>query len=113
PDFIDPYCNKLTGIWTGLFALCAALVAGCALFASQATWSLVAGVLVYLLMIALQLVEYVVRKLWFRHYSRGPLDPLFARFFPAEDTPEGRRSLAHILEMRARLAAQAQEAKGR
>ena len=107
PDFIDPYCNTLTGIWAGLFALCAVAVVGCALLASREAWSVVAGIGVYALMATLQSVEYFVRKLWFRHYSRGLLDPLFARFFPAEATSAGRRSLAYITEMRARLAAEA------
>jgi uncharacterized membrane protein len=102
PDFIDPYCNKLTAIWAGVFAASALLVAGSALAAPLESWTFVSGAAIYAGMAALQAVEYVVRKLWFRNYKSGPLDRVLARWFPAEATARGRRSVAYIREMRAR-----------
>ena len=44
--------------------------------------------------------EVVVRKIWFRHYTGGTMDRLFARAFPPERTANGRRSLDYA-ELRA------------
>ncbi|HBZ69916.1 MAG TPA: hypothetical protein DEP35_09345 [Deltaproteobacteria bacterium] len=104
PDFIDPYCRKLTLVWCGVFAVNLALIGAFALTGRSDAWAWYAGVLSYLFMAAVQGVEFVVRKVWFRHYGRGPLDRLFARLFPSERTPQGRRSLAYIQKMRARIA---------
>ncbi len=104
PDFIDPYCRKLTLVWCGVFAVNLACISAFALTGRSDAWAWYAGVLSYLFMTVVQVVEFVVRKIWFRHYGRGPLDPLFKRLFPSENTPQGRRSLAHIQKMRARIA---------
>ena len=50
-------------------------------------------------------VEYVVRKVHFRYYHGGPLDGLFEALFPAENTPQGRRSAESIRRAREDLAA--------
>jgi len=42
-------------------------------------------------------VEFLVRKTWFRYYFHGGwFDRVWAKLFPAEATPEGRRSMQHI-----------------
>jgi len=104
PDFIDPYCRKLTLVWCGVFAVNLAFIGAFALTGRSDAWAWYAGVLSYLFMAVVQAVEFVVRKVWFRHYGRGPLDRLFARLLPSENTAQGRRSLAHIQKMRARIA---------
>jgi len=104
PDFIDPYCRKLTLVWCGVFAVNAAGISGFALAGRYDAWAWYSGAFSYFFMAAFQAIEFVVRKLWFRHYGRGPLDRVFARLFPSENTPRGRRSLAYIQQMRARLA---------
>jgi uncharacterized membrane protein len=104
PDFIDPYCRKLTLVWCGVFALNMAFIAGFALTGREDAWTWYAGVFSYLLMAVFQGLEFLVRKVWFRHYGRGPLDRVFARLFPSEKTATGRRSLAYIQKMRARIA---------
>jgi uncharacterized membrane protein len=104
PDFIDPYCRKLTLVWCGVFAVNLLCIGAFALAGRSELWAWYAGVLSYLFMAVVQGVEFVVRKVWFRHYGRGLLDRLFARLFPSENTPVGRRSLAYIQQMRARIA---------
>ena len=104
PDFIDPYCRKLTVVWCGVFAVNLGLIAAFALTGREDAWRWYAGVFSYLFMLLFQTLEFLVRKIWFRHYGRGPLDRVFARLFPSENTSTGRRSLAHIQKMRARIA---------
>jgi uncharacterized membrane protein len=104
PDFIDPYCRKLTMVWCGVFAVNLTLIAAFALTGREGAWTWYAGVFSYLFMGLFQTLEFLVRKIWFRHYGRGPLDRVFARLFPPENTPTGRRSLAYIQKMRARIA---------
>lgn len=104
PDFIDPYCRKLTLVWCGVFAVNMTLLSAFALTGRYDAWAWYAGAFSYLFMAVVQGLEFVVRKVWFRHYGRGPLDRLFERFFPPENTPVGRRSLAYIQRMRARIA---------
>jgi len=104
PDFIDPYCRKLTVVWCGVFAVNVACISAFALAGRYDAWAWYAGAFSYLFMAVVQAVEFVVRKAWFRHYGRGPLDRVFERIFPSKNTPAGRRSLAYIQHMRARIA---------
>ena len=92
-----------TLVWCGLFAVNMTFIAAFALTGREDAWTWYAGAFSYLLMAAFQGLEFVVRKVWFRHYGRGPLDRVFARLFPSENTPTGRRSLAYIQKMRARI----------
>jgi len=97
PDFIRPYCRKLTGLWAIFFAASAILAAVLALTGNRSAWELFTGRLVYALMIGATVVEFLVRKTWFRYYFHGGwFDRIWAKLFPAEATPEGRRSMQHI-----------------
>ena len=49
------------------------------------------------------LVDWCVRKWWFRYFGPGPLDQLLKRVLPPENTAAGRRSLDYIRRMRAEL----------
>lgn len=95
PAFTLPYCRKVTILWCVFFAVNAALIGILALYGSLEWWALYTGLVFYLVLAALQVLEFVVRKLWFRYYPGGFGDRLFARWFPPERTANGRRSLAY------------------
>lgn len=95
PDFTLPYCRRVTQIWCGFFAANAIVVCALALAAPLAWWAVYSGLLFYGLLGALLAGEFVFRKLWFRYYTQGAADVVFARLFPAERTERGRRSLAY------------------
>jgi uncharacterized membrane protein len=116
PAFIRPYCQRLTVVWAGLFAM-SALVTACFAIGGYAEahrawteWQF------WTLLGAFSAVEFLWRKAWFRYFGRGPLDRLLARLFPPEATERGRRSQAYLLRMRTELARLAeierQNAKG-
>jgi uncharacterized membrane protein len=97
PDFIRPYCRKVTGLWAIFFAASAVVAAAFVLAENRSWWEFFTGKLVFGLMIAVSLVEFLVRKTWFRYYFHGGwFDRLWGRLFPPENTPEGRRSMQHI-----------------
>jgi len=108
PDFVLPYCRKVTIVWCGFFVANASCVVALALLADVEWWALYTGLVSYVLMGLLFAGEVVVRKLWFRRYADTPLDRAFAALFPAERTANGRRSLAWVAEVRARAASGAQ-----
>ncbi len=103
PAFIEPFCRKSTIVWASLFAVNALVIASLAASGPLRAWKLYSGVGAYLLLGAWALAEFLIRKLWFRNYTRAWYDRLLAWAFPAENTPEGRRSLAYIREMRRKL----------
>ncbi len=97
PDFIRPYCRKLTALWALFFAAIAIVAAALALAGKRSEWELFTGRLVYALMLVVSGVEFLVRKTWFRYYFHGGwFDRVWAKLFPPEATPEGRRSMQHI-----------------
>lgn len=102
PPFTFRYCRRVTIVWCGFLGLNAIGVAGLALFGPVAWWAAYTGLVFYLLLGLLLGTEFCFRKLWFRYYGDGPTDRLLARFFPAEQTANGRRSLAYVELRRAR-----------
>ncbi len=102
PDFCLPYCRKVTLVWCAFMLLNAIVVGVLAFRAPLEWWTLYAGFVFYFLMAALLGIEAIVRKLWFRYYSDSLVDRLFARFFPAANTANGRRSLAYVAAREAR-----------
>jgi len=110
PDFVRGYCRKVTALWALFFALAAAMIAVLAWVAGPVVWRRAAGSGLYSAMAVLTFVEFLVRKTWFRHYFHGgPIDRLWSRLFPAERTPQGRRSLAYIARYREQQAAAARQ----
>ncbi len=109
PEFIAGYCRGLTRAWAWLLLSSALAVAALALAGSREGWLAASSWGVPALLAACAGGEFLFRKWWFRYYfSGGPLDRLFARFFPAEATERGRRSQAYIQcyrEERARAGA--------
>jgi uncharacterized membrane protein len=94
PEFLAPYCRRLTAVWCGFFAGNAVLTAALAAAAPLEWWALYCGGVFYVLFGMLMGGEYVFRKGWFRYYEEGWTDRAWARVFPAERTANGRRSLA-------------------
>ncbi len=76
------YCRKLTIVWSLFFAVNGVACAALALFAPLAWWTLYTGLLSYLALGALVVVEYVVRKARFRTYGPALVDRALARVFP-------------------------------
>lgn len=96
PDFTLPYCRRVTALWCAFLAANAGLVALLATAAPLAWWALYTGPGFYVLLSILLGAEYCVRKWWFRYYGDGFVDRILARRFPAEETANGRRSLAYV-----------------
>jgi uncharacterized membrane protein len=109
PDFIDGYCRVLTRVWCAVFLGNAIAIAALALWQPLESWRLYAERLAFAPMLALGIVEFFFRKWWFRAYTTRPFDRLLSRLMPPENTERGRRSLAFIREMRARIEAGQEE----
>jgi len=61
-----PYCRAVTRVWCGFFVVNAFVAAGLAIAAPVTWWALYTGVLAYVAMAALFVVEYAVRRIRFR-----------------------------------------------
>jgi uncharacterized membrane protein len=107
PDFIGPYCRKVTLLWAAFLGVSAAVLAVLAVTAPLEWWEAYTLRVVVPLCAVGSLAEYLVRKTWFRYYPYGgPIDRLFCRFFPASGTEAGRRSQAYIEARRRELGAE-------
>jgi uncharacterized membrane protein len=112
PDFIGPYCRRLTLAWSAFLLANALAFAALALAAPLGWWHAYTRWGVYALMLALGAAEFVFRKAWFRYYPYGgPVDRVFAALFPSQNTAAGRRSHAYIVEMRRKLLREAARAE--
>jgi uncharacterized membrane protein len=108
PPFIRDYCRVVTLLWAAFFAASAAIIGWLAFAASERAWLTYTSRTVWLVMAVLSVIEFFVRKTWFRYYFRGgPFERLWSKLFPAERTARGRRSLAYIEEYRAQLTRRA------
>jgi len=96
PDFTLPYCRKVTIAWCVFLTANTACAAFLAFRGPLEWWALYTGLIFYLLLGALLGGEFLLRKLWFRHYGEGVADRILARVFPADRTDNGRRSLAYV-----------------
>ena len=99
PDFVGPYCRKLTSAWAWFFAGHGAALAVLALAAPMAWWEAYSAWVMLPSLLLFAVVEYLIRKTAFRYYPYGgPIDRFFSFWFPAEATEMGRRSQAYIEE---------------
>ncbi len=98
PDFLLPYCRKVTWMWCGFFALNATVATVLALHAPDEDWAWYTGFVAYVAVGLLAAGEYVFHKTRFRFYEDGPADRLWRRLFPPERTELGRRTVAWQLE---------------
>jgi uncharacterized membrane protein len=104
PDFIGPYCRKSTLVWCAFFVANAALIAWLALSGRVAAWQAWTRWQMFVVIGALSLVDFLVRKWWFRYYYHNNwFDRLWSRIFPAENTAMGRRSMEFIRAKRKEL----------
>jgi len=103
PDFIGPYCRVATAGFALLFALQAAVLVGLAWRPPAAGWGLVSSLAIWMPPLVASVLEWAVRKAWFRYYGNGPVDRLLAALLPPERTARGRRSLEHVRRMRREL----------
>jgi uncharacterized membrane protein len=106
PDFIAAYCRAVTALWAALFAVFALAIAGLAIAAPLEVWRAFTGPVAFALVSVLLAGEFLFRKWWFRHYEDHAFDRLLSRFMPAEETERGRRSVAFIRDMKARMQAE-------
>lgn len=102
PDFIGPYCRKSTAVFAAIFAAQGVALAWIA-WQAPPGWAFTSGWLAWAPVVAASLVEWAVRKSWFRYYGDGPLDRRLRKWFPPENTEVGRRSLDYVRRMRAEL----------
>lgn len=98
PDFTLPYCRKVTIAWCVFLGANALFMVALALAAPLSWWALYTGLISYLVIGVLLAGEFVLRKLWFRHYDDGLADRIFRWIFPPQRTRLGRRSLAYVAE---------------
>ena len=103
PDFIGPYCRKATAVFAAIFALQGAVLAALALSPPAAGWGLHSGALAWGPVLAASVVEWAIRKTWFRYYTDGPIDRRLRVWLPPEKTAVGRRSLEYVRRMRREL----------
>ena len=104
PDFVGPFCRKVTAFWAVFFALHGLVLAYLAATAPLERWEAYTGWIMLPSMLLASAIEYLIRKTWFRYYPYGgPIDRLFSTFFPAENTEMGRRSQEYILARRREL----------
>jgi len=104
PDFIGPYCRRVTALWGVVLLVNAIVLATLALAAPIETWRAAAGYGLWTWMGAISAAEFLVRKTYFRnYYYRGPFERVWEKLFPAEATPMGRRSAAYIRMVREKL----------
>ena len=76
------YCKNVTMVWCLFFTLNGSMALLLAFFSSLEVWTLYNGVIAYVLMGLLFLVEFIYRHWRFRRYVGTPLDPLLRRIFP-------------------------------
>jgi len=73
------YCRNLNRIWVVVIFCILLLVLWAALFASLGTWTLVTGVITYVIMGVLFVIEYIIRKWRFGYYGSSLLDRFLKR----------------------------------
>lgn len=103
PEFIAPYCRKSTIVFAGIFALLAVAAAYIAFRPPASGWGAASGLWIWMPVLLASLIDWCVRKSWFRYFGPGQLDQLLKRLLPPENTAAGRRSLDYIRRMRAQL----------
>jgi len=104
PDFIGPYCRRVTAMWGVVLLVNAFVLGALALGSAMETWASAAGVGIWTWIGAISLVEFLVRKTYFRnYYYGGPFERVWSKLFPADATPMGRRSQDYIRLVREKL----------
>lgn len=79
PSAIGRYCRQLTIVWTVFFAINAVTVSALAIWGAEYWWSIYNGVLIYLFMGLLVIIEYIYRRIRFADLNilhKGIPDPI-------------------------------------
>ncbi len=76
------YCRRVTWVWCGFFVLNASIATGLAITGQLEIWALYNGLLAYLALGTLFVVEYLYRHYRFRRYFGAFTDPVLRRVFP-------------------------------
>ncbi len=104
PEFIRSYCRKSTVAWSVFFLFNAMVIAWLAWTGNTEAWKVYTGWQMFALIGAICLVDFLIRKWWFRYYFHEHwFDRAWSRFFPAESTPMGRQSMEYIRQKRKEL----------
>jgi len=77
------HCRSWTRVWGIYLLLLAAAGLALAYWATLTVWTFYVGILNYVLIGVLFIVEYIARKISFRDYGRNPLDWLLSKLFPS------------------------------
>lgn len=76
------HCATWTLVW-GIYLIALAVIGlVLARWATLAVWTAYVGIINYVLVGALFVVEYLIRKIRFREYGRNPLDWVLSKLFP-------------------------------
>jgi uncharacterized membrane protein len=86
PD-LARYTRNLTRAWAGFFVLMAAISATLAVTGSVATWSLFSNILNYLLVVLFFILEYVYRRVCYRHHPHASPWQMICRLRNYKVTP--------------------------
>jgi len=106
PEFIRPYCRKVTALFAGILVLQSTGLVVLALGEAgqvDSSWAWRSGVVAWAPLGIALVVEWIVRKSWFRYYGGGPVDRVLRILLPPENTATGRRSLDYIRRKRREL----------
>ncbi len=82
------HCRQVTVAWCVFFSFNGALAGVLALVAPTRWWAIYAGGIAYALMGGMFVGEYILRKVRFRDYGRGPHDRLLAMVWPPRPNEE-------------------------
>ncbi len=104
PEFIRSYCRKSTVAWSAFFLINAIVIAWLAWTGDTEAWKVYTGWQMFAIIGAICLVDFLIRKWWFRYYFHEHwFDRVWAHFFPAENTAMGRQSMEYIRQKREEL----------
>ena len=104
PDFIRSYCRKSTVAWSVFFVFNALVISWLAWTGNVEAWRIYTGWQMFAIIGAICLVDFLIRKWWFRYYFHEHcFDRIWSRFFPAENTAMGRQSMEYIRQKREEL----------
>lgn len=79
PEAITVYCRQLTMVWTGFFAMNVIIITVLAVWGAEYWWSFYNGVVIYLLMGLIIIIEYIYRRIRFADLNilhKGIPDPM-------------------------------------
>ena len=92
PPDLARYTRNLTRAWAGFFVLMAAISATLAVTGPVAIWSLFSNIVNYLLVVLFFILEYVYRRLRYRHHPHASLWQMICRLRNYKVVPRSHES---------------------